>query len=101
MKPRSWAVSGFWIFSIRPLPGRRRALQGKSKAALDDFLSIYLATRMLEQHPAIKPLIDLLAGQDGREAVVNGATELTVTARLPWATAHDTLDKLLPAAAAK
>ena len=79
----------------------RFALQGKSKAALDDFLSIYLATRMLEQHPAVKPLIDLLAGQDGREAVVNGATELTVTARLPWATAHDTLDKLLPAATAK
>ncbi len=74
-------------------------LQGKSKASLDDFLSIYLATRMLEQHPALKPLTDLIASEDARESSANGVAEWTVTARLPWAAAHDALEKLLPSAA--
>ena len=76
----------------------RLTVQGKSKAALDDFLSIYLATRMLEQRPHLKPLTDLLGTDDTRETSANGVTEMTVTARLSWATAHETLDKLLPPA---
>ena len=79
----------------------RLTLQGKTKAALDDFLSIYLATRMLDQHPALKPLTDLLASDDARESSANGVAEWTASARLPWATAHETLEKLLPSAAGK
>ncbi|MGL6073793.1 MAG: serine/threonine protein kinase [Fimbriiglobus sp.] len=62
---------------------------------LRDFLSIYLATRMVEQHPGIKPLTELLtdADSDGKQA---NQFEVKYKLTFPWDKAHETLDALLP-----
>jgi hypothetical protein len=74
----------------------RLTVRAKSRLALDDFVSLYLSTRILNRYPAARPFLELLASPERRDSEAGANEERTVTARIPWAAANAAVNDLLP-----
>jgi eukaryotic-like serine/threonine-protein kinase len=66
----------------------------QNQSRLRDFMSIYLSTRMVEQHPSIKSITELLADAEVREQR-NGPFRVKTSILLPFEKAQETLDAML------
>jgi eukaryotic-like serine/threonine-protein kinase len=72
------------------------SLRGASNSRISDFISIYLSTKMVEQHPRVKPLTDILADAEKTEVGQKDYHAFEMEAKLPWTLAHEVLEGLLP-----